>query len=126
MVCTIYNFIKKNSRMKNHVLILLLLAFPAFLRAQAISINTDGSSADTSAILDVKSTEKGILIPRMDSMQRVSIPYPAAGLMVYEIGNGATARAFWYNAGTPGAPDWQRVGLRTLPVVLATQMSWLH
>jgi len=33
--------------------------------AQSLSINTDGSTADASALLDVKSTAKGILVPRM-------------------------------------------------------------
>ncbi|MBK9337647.1 MAG: hypothetical protein IPM98_14215 [Lewinellaceae bacterium] len=91
---------------------LVFLAIHGLAGAQAISINTDGSNPDTSAILDVKSTDKGILIPRMDFMQRMAIAFPASGLIVYEIGNGATANAFWYNAGTPTAPDWQRVGLR--------------
>nr|MCU0351792.1 hypothetical protein [Flavobacterium sp.] len=45
--------------------------------AQSVSINTDGSTADNSAILDVKSTDKGILIPRMTEAQRNLITTPA-------------------------------------------------
>ena len=30
-----------------------------------VAINIDGSPADNSAMLDVKSTEKGVLIPRL-------------------------------------------------------------
>ena len=35
------------------------------LMAQSVAINMDGSSANASAILDVKSTSKGMLVPRM-------------------------------------------------------------
>jgi hypothetical protein len=40
---------------------LFLLLIPGFLHAQAVSINTDGSNPAPSAILDVKSTDKGML-----------------------------------------------------------------
>ncbi len=46
---------------------LLLLAGPGLLRAQAIAINTDAGNPAPSAILDVKSTDKGMLVPRMSS-----------------------------------------------------------
>jgi hypothetical protein len=48
-----------------------------------VGINTDGSNPDASAILDVKSTDKGMLIPRMTLTQRDNISSPAAGLMIY-------------------------------------------
>jgi trimeric autotransporter adhesin len=32
---------------------------------QGMAVNNDGSTADASALLDVKSTTKGMLIPRM-------------------------------------------------------------
>ena len=60
-----------------------------------VAVNTDGSSADPSAMLDVKSTDKGILIPRMDSLQRVSIAGPATGLLVYQ--TDATSGFYFYN-----------------------------
>jgi len=52
------------------------------LNAQ-VGINTDGSQPDHSAMLDIKSTDKGILIPRMTQAQRDAIALPATGLMVY-------------------------------------------
>lgn len=70
--------------MKKHILpvfILLLICFPGFAQ---VSINTDGSSPDAGAMLDVKSTSKGLLIPRMTAGQRGSISAPATGLMVYQ------------------------------------------
>lgn len=48
-----------------------------------VGVSTDGSSNDPSAILDVKSTDKGMLIPRMTSAQIASISNPANGLMVF-------------------------------------------
>jgi hypothetical protein len=51
--------------------------------AQSVSINSDGSEADPSAILDVKSTTKGFLAPRMTKVQRNAIASPAAGLQIW-------------------------------------------
>ena len=64
------------------LLSLLLLAFALNANSQ-ISINTDGSIPDISAMLDVKSTSKGFLPPRMTTAQRNTIAYPAAGLVIY-------------------------------------------
>jgi len=47
-----------------------------------VSINTDGSNADGSAMLDVKSTDKGLLPPRVANVNDVS--NPVAGLLVYD------------------------------------------
>ncbi len=62
------------------------------LFAQSVSINTDGSIAHPSAILDVKSTAKGMLIPRMTSAERTGILDPAVGLLVYD----NETSSFWY------------------------------
>jgi len=53
-------------------------------RAQSVSVNTDGSTADASAILDVKSTNKGFLMPRMTTAQRSAIVSPVLGLLVFD------------------------------------------
>ena len=47
-----------------------------------VTVNTDGSPPDSSAMLDVKSTTKGILPPRMTFEQRNAIANPAEGLLV--------------------------------------------
>ena len=67
--------------LKNTLLSLLILTALG-LNAQ-VAINTDGSDADASAILDVKSTEKGFLPPRMTEAQMNAISNPAEGLIVY-------------------------------------------
>ncbi|MEO7308191.1 MAG: hypothetical protein ABIR78_00885 [Ferruginibacter sp.] len=52
--------------------------------SQSLSVNTDGSVANPSAILDVKSTLKGVLIPRMSKAEKNLIPSPATGLLIFQ------------------------------------------
>ena len=75
--------------------------------AQGVGINGTGASADVSAMLDVASTTKGFLPPRMTAMQRAAIVSPATGLLVYQ-SDGTVG--LYYNAGTPVAPSWQLAG----------------
>ncbi len=65
--------------------------------SQSVSINSNGAVADTSAMLDVKSTTKGMLIPRMTATQKNAIFQPATGLLVYQT-DGETG--FYYFNGT--------------------------
>jgi len=51
--------------------------------AQGIGINGTGADADTSAMLDVVSTNKGVLVPRMTTAQRNAIYSPATGLLIF-------------------------------------------
>ncbi len=71
--------------MKNHLLLLFLttIILAAFSLNAQVRINNDGSQAEVSAILDLKSTNKGFLPPRMTTSQREAIASPAAGLMIY-------------------------------------------
>jgi hypothetical protein len=71
--------------------------------AQGVAINNDNSAPDPSAMLDVKSTMKGILIPRMTQVQRNAIASPAPGLMIYQTDAGP---GLYYNAGTAAIPAW--------------------
>ena len=48
-----------------------------------VSINEDGSPPEGSAMLDVNSNDKGLLVPRMTASQRDGIASPVAGLVVY-------------------------------------------
>jgi len=69
--------------MKNIFTLLVCLVVSTIVKAQSVAINGDGSAPDTSAILDIKSTTKGLLIPRMTLQQRNAIVTPAPGLTVY-------------------------------------------
>ena len=63
-------------------LIFAALFFSSTIYAQ-VSINTDNSPAENSAMLDVKSTARGFLPPRMTTAQRDAIATPVEGLVIY-------------------------------------------
>lgn len=84
-------------------LILVILFCSPYSIAQGISINTAGTAADTSAMLDVGSSEKGLLIPRMTQAQRQAITLPATGLLLFQTDG---TSGFYYNAGTTAVPNW--------------------
>jgi hypothetical protein len=67
---------------KLSLLIIMHLFSSCFLFSQ-VGVSNDNSTPDNSAILDVKSTSKGVLIPRMSLEQRNAIENPASGLMVF-------------------------------------------
>ena len=74
------------------------------LWSQGASIRTDGLPAHPSAILDVQSDNQGILIPRMTTAQRLAIPDPADGLIVFDTQTRTIwthNSAVWTNLGTP-------------------------
>jgi len=86
--------------MKFNITLLLLLALLCGQKsnAQSLAINTDGSTANTSALLDIKSTDKGVLIPRMSRTERNAIASPATGLLIFQ--NGPDSIGFHYYDGT--------------------------
>lgn len=70
---------------------------------QNVSINNTGSAPDVSAILDVSSTSKGVLIPRMTTAERTGIApigQNQKGLLVYD----TDFKQFWYYDGTQWVP----------------------
>ncbi|MEO7768018.1 MAG: hypothetical protein ABIS01_11350, partial [Ferruginibacter sp.] len=50
---------------------------------QSVAINTDKSLPHGSAMLDIKSNTKGLLIPRTSTTSRNAIVSPAKGLLIY-------------------------------------------
>ena len=79
----------------------ITLVFTAFtVYSQSITISDDNTyTADPSAMLDVKSTNKGMLIPRIDFDDKPASP--ATGLLIYVSANGPSGNnAFYYYSGT--------------------------
>jgi len=64
------------------LIILFISSLINFCYAQGVAVNTNGSTADPSAMLDVNATNKGILIPRVTST--ASITSPVVGLLIFQ------------------------------------------
>jgi hypothetical protein len=82
-------------KLTKNLYLFLFLLFPFSLSAQ-VGVNGTNSDPDPSAMLDISSTDKGMLIPRMTSAQRTNISNPAQGLMVFD----NTTNSFWYYSGS--------------------------
>ena len=61
---------------------MLLSVAPSYSQ-NGVGINATGAPADPSAVLDVSSTSKGFLPPRMTATERDAISNPATGLIVW-------------------------------------------
>src|SRR3954470_11759946 len=109
-ISTIKHF---NERMLTFGFIVVLFFSATFIKAQNVAINTDGSKADPNAIVDIKSSTKGLLIPRMTTAQRMKIPQ-TSGLMVYDV----TTKSFWYSDGE----SWQ--SMAATEATVASTDAW--
>jgi hypothetical protein len=70
---------------------------PIFRSGNGVAFNSDYSTANASAQLDVSSTTRGFLPPRMTTTQKNAIASPAAGLVVYD---STTNKLQCYNGST--------------------------
>ncbi|MCF8369259.1 MAG: hypothetical protein K9G76_09475 [Bacteroidales bacterium] len=71
-------------RLSNLLLsILLIIVITGNISAQGVSISEDGADPDGSAMLDIQSSTKGLLIPRVSFVEMYNISNPAVGLLVF-------------------------------------------
>ena len=105
----------ENNKPKQKIFQLLVVVYFLLLNIysysqQGISINTNGNAPDNSSMLDISSTTKGLLIPRVSltgANDGTTIALPAKSLLVYCTGTGGlTPAGYYYNSGTPGLPLW--------------------
>lgn len=82
------------------LLLIVLIAAPFISRSQKVGIGTP--TPDNSAMLDITSSNRGLLIPRMNTVNRTNIPAAAAGLMVYD----TDLKSFMFYNGT----SWESMG----------------
>lgn len=76
--------------MRKALTLLLIISVSVLSAQNNVGIGT--TSPDPSAILHLESTNKGFIAPRMTTAQRLALPAPANGLLVYDI----TANCFFY------------------------------
>lgn len=113
----------KTFKNKSSICQLMILAFLAFgfeyqiSFAQSIGINTTGATPNASSALDIVSTTKGLLIPRVTLCQRTTPSCPgggllnasgelaavAQGLVVYQTDG---IQGFYYDTSTTVIPKW--------------------
>jgi hypothetical protein len=67
------------------------------------------TTPDPSAVLDMQSTDKGFLWPRLSTSERNAISSPATGLIIFN----TNTLCIEINLGTPAAPQWEQVQCRT-------------
>lgn len=88
-------------------LFVLLLVSGFCTYGQSVVIGNGGVIPDNSAALDLQSTNKGLLLPRMTQAARLLIDNPATGLLVYQTDS---LEGFYFNMGTPQQPVWMMTG----------------
>ena len=74
--------------------------------SQNVGINVAGSVPDNSAILDVSSTTKGLLLPRMTTTERNAIPSPITSLLIFNTTTNCLemyVNGGWYTLSCPSA-----------------------
>jgi hypothetical protein len=93
----------KYLHMKNLLQIGLVALFTvSTAMAQNGDVGIGTATPDSSAALDITSSTKGLLIPRMATTERDVITNPATGLLIFN----TTLNDVEYNAGTPSLPKW--------------------
>jgi len=124
------------------ILCQLSLLFSTSIKSQNVGINSTGALPNSSSMLDVDATDKGILIPRMTTIQRNAIVSPAVSLMIFntttnclEIYVNSTWQSIYCGCSGPPAVPGTVSGNITIcsgssntyfiaPVVGATSYTW--
>ena len=107
--------------MKKKLILLLFLTCLIHLKSNAqLGIGTNNPNA--SAAIDITSTNKGLLIPRLTSIQRTNIANPTAGMVIYCTNCGANGELQVYN-GTAWLNPATNTVAATVPILTTTAIS---
>jgi N-acetylneuraminic acid mutarotase len=115
--------------MKKLAIILIIdIIFTNLIISQSgVSINTNGIPADNSAILDISSLSKGLLIPRMTTGQRNNINLPAQSLLIFNITTNcyeAYVNGQWYSVSCPPPCSPPATPVSGTNTSMQTQITW--
>ena len=83
------------------------------------SVGIGTSTPNSNAIVEMTSTSKGILIPRMTTSQRSGISTPTAGLMVYQTDG---SDGFYYYTGS----EWKQLAKVTTIAATVTSLDYAN
>jgi uncharacterized coiled-coil protein SlyX len=78
------------------IIFLLLTIFLFVCKINFAQVGIGTATPHPSSKLDITSTNSGLLIPRMSTVQRTGIPAPATGLQVFDM----DTKSFWFYNGT--------------------------
>lgn len=84
--------------MKKIIIFIFSISFSQLILAQSFAVNTDGSTGNSSALLDIKSSTKGLLIPRLTKTEKNGIAAPATGLLIFQTGPDSAGFYFFQNS----------------------------
>ena len=98
-------------------LILFLLIFLSYSAIAQVGINATGTAPAPSAMLDVSSTNKGVLIPRMTTAQKLAISNATEGLMVYD--TDLKQFSYWSNLGWVSLGTSSNGGIPSTGIILS-------
>jgi hypothetical protein len=112
--------------MKKHIVSVILFLFVSFRLFAQLGVNNP--SPDPSAVLDVKSNSKGLLIPRMTTAERNAINTPANGLQIFNITTNCLeifANSLWQSIGCActSKPKISPIALQT--IANSSQITWI-
>ena len=80
--------------------LLVAISFSIIVNGYTQSVGIGTASPHASAQLEVTASNKGMLVPRVNTAQRTAISSPATGLLVYD----TDANGFWFYNGSTWTP----------------------
>jgi uncharacterized protein (TIGR02145 family) len=101
--------------MKKNILFISILVMTSIAASAQVKVGDNPTTINGSAVLEIESTTKGMLLPRMTTAERTAIATPAVGLQVYD----TTENANYFFDGTA----WQKSASGTIKFVNGTTPS---
>ena len=100
---------KKNIYFYNNPLFFLFFIVTGTGAFAQLKVGDNSTTISSSAVLDVESTNKGFLPPRValtGTTDQVTIPLPSQGLIVFNTASTINGPCLAINVGSPSSPKW--------------------